>query len=95
MAILAECPLCHRKKSVRNKFCAGCGEGLDKEKRNGKVRFWIAYQLDGKQRKEFVGTSIEEARDADGKAQSTEKGRGDICRFQAHPCRADQIVHRP
>ena len=73
MAILAECPICHRKQSIRNKFCAGCGDGMDKQKRNNRVRFWIAYQLDGKQRKEFVGHSIEEARDADGKRRGQKR----------------------
>lgn len=73
MAILAECPICHRKQSVHNKLCKGCGDKIDRQKRNGKVRFWIAYQLDGKQRKEFVGTSIDEARDADGKRRGQKR----------------------
>lgn len=67
MAILAECPICHRKQSIRNKHCAGCSENLDRQKRNGNARFWITYRLAGRQRKEFVGHSIEEARDAEGK----------------------------
>ena len=67
MAILAECPICHRKQSTRNKKCAECGDNIDRQKRNGNARFWITYRLSGKQRKEFVGHSIEEARDADGK----------------------------
>jgi integrase len=67
MAVLAECPICHRKQSARNKNCA-CGKDLDKAKRSKLVRYWIQYRLPGgKQRKEFVGDSIEEARDADGK----------------------------
>jgi hypothetical protein len=71
MAILAECPTCHNKQSTRNKVCSGkngCGLDLDKAKRSKKVRYWIQYRLPGgKQRKEYVGTSIEEARDAEGK----------------------------
>jgi integrase len=71
MAILAECPMCHNKQSTRNKVCSGkngCGLGLDKAKRSKKVKYWIQYRLPGgKQRKEFVSYSIEEARDADGK----------------------------
>ena len=71
MAVLAECPMCHNKQSTRNKVCSGksgCGLDLDKAKRSKKVRYWIQYRLPGgKQRKEYVGTSIEEARDADGK----------------------------
>ncbi len=67
MAILAECPICRRKQATRNKVCK-CGQNLDKAKRSKKVRYWIQYRLpDGRQRKEFVGKSIEEARDADGK----------------------------
>jgi len=71
MAILAECPRCHNKQSTRNKMCSGkngCGLDLDKAKRSKKVKYWIQYRLPGgKQRKEYVGKSIEEARDADGK----------------------------
>ena len=74
MAILAECPICHKKQKVTNKKCwnektkRGCGADLDKAKRSRRVRYWIQYRLpNGKQRKEFVGCSIEEARDADGK----------------------------
>lgn len=67
MAILAECPVCHKKQKVTNKVC-DCGTGFDKAKKSGKVRYWIQFRLPGgKQRKEYVGTSIEEARDADGK----------------------------
>jgi len=52
MAILAECPLCHRKQAVKNQRCAGgCGNDLVKAKRGGKVRYWIYYRtLNGKQR---------------------------------------------
>jgi len=67
MAILAECPICHTKQSNKNKICS-CGQNLDSAKRNQRVKYWIHYRLpDGRQRKELVGTSIKEARDADGK----------------------------
>jgi integrase len=67
MAILAECPFCHNKQSARNKICK-CGAELDKLKRSKKIRYWINFRMpDGKQRREFVGNSIEKARDADGK----------------------------
>lgn len=68
MAILAECPICHRKQSTKNKLCS-CGGELDKlKKQKEKVKYWITYRfLGGKQRKEFVGYSVEEARDAEGK----------------------------
>ena len=71
MAVLAECPVCHHKQSVKNKVCSGksgCGENLDRAKRSKRVKYWIQYRMPGgKQRKEFVSCSIEEARDADGK----------------------------
>jgi len=68
MATLAECPECHKKQSIRNKICA-CGENLDNAKRcKEKVKYWINFRLpNGKQRREFIGYSVEEARDADGK----------------------------
>ena len=67
MAILAECPICRKKQATKNKICS-CGESLDKAKRSKRVKYWIQYRMPGgKQRKEFVGPSIEEARDADGK----------------------------
>jgi len=67
MSILAECSFCKRKQSVKNKLCR-CGENLDKMKRSKKVRYWIDFRLPGgKQRREPVGFSIEEARDADSK----------------------------
>ena len=62
MSILAECPYCKRKQSLKNKRCK-CGEDLDKLKRSRKVRFWINYRLPGgKQRREPVGYSIAEAK---------------------------------
>lgn len=73
MAILSECPTCHRKQSVRNRKC-NCGEDLVKAKRSNRIRYWINFRLpDGKQRREAVGFSIEEARDADGKRRSQKR----------------------
>lgn len=67
MAIKAECPLCHRKQKVSNKVCA-CGQRMDNAKRARKVKYHIVYRLpNGKQKQEFVGTSIKEARTAEGK----------------------------
>jgi integrase len=67
MSILAECPFCQRKQSLRNKLCK-CGEDLDKLKRSRKIRYWIDFRLPGgKQRRELVGYSITEARDAESK----------------------------
>lgn len=73
MAVLAECPVCHRKQSARSKLCK-CGQDLDKAKRAQKVRFWISYYISGKkQKRECVGFSIQEARDADGKRRSQKR----------------------
>ena len=77
MAVLAECPFCHRRQTVRSKKCMskkgkGCGADLEKARRSGKIKYWIAYRLPGgKQRFEKItgenATSIEYARDADAK----------------------------
>jgi integrase len=73
MAVLAECPICHRKQSAKNKVCK-CGEDLDKAKRSKKVEFWIDYRVPGgRQLRQHVGTSIEEARDADGKRRTQKR----------------------
>lgn len=71
MGILAQCPTCRKKGSIKNKTCK-CGENLDKAKRAGRVQYWIDYRLPGgKQRRESVaameglkGNSIEDARTA-------------------------------
>jgi integrase len=71
MAILAECPLCHRKQAVKNRKCKGCQEDLVKPKKAMKVRYWIDYKVpNGKPIREPVGFSIEEARDAQGKRRA-------------------------
>ena len=80
MAVLAECPGCHNKQALKNKVCS-CGEDLDKIKRSNKVNYWIVYRLpEGKQKKEMIGTSIEEARDANAKrrVQKREKRIFDV-----------------
>ena len=57
----------HKKQAAKNKLCTW-GAHLDKFKESKKVKYWINYTLpDGKQRREAVGYSIEEARDAKGK----------------------------
>ncbi len=73
MSILIECPICHKKHATKNKLCE-CGQDMDKAKRSKKVRYWISYRMPGgKQRREFVGSSIEEARDADGKRRGQKR----------------------
>jgi len=74
MAILQECPYCHRKQALKHKQCS-CGGDLDKAKKARKVRYWINYrQPDGKQKRAYVGSfkdlngnSIEDARKANSK----------------------------
>lgn len=66
MSILAECPLCRKRQSLRNQKCV-CGEDLNRAKRSGRVKYWITYRVQGKQRTEAVGSSLEEARKAEGK----------------------------
>jgi integrase len=84
MAILAECPFCHRKQATKNRICLGkdskgniCGADLVKAKKNQKVRYWIHYRLNGAQHWEPVAPaadpkaySIEEARAAEGKRKA-------------------------
>ena len=73
MAILAECPVCHKKQSASNRLC-DCGEDLVKAKKSKRVHYWINYRLPGgKQKRESVGFSIEEAKDAYGKRRSQKR----------------------
>jgi integrase len=84
MAIKAECPLCHRKKTVKNKVCT-CGQDMDKAKRAKKVKYHITYRVNGKQKQEFVSHSIEDARKADAgrKTQKRENKLEDMLDIQA------------
>lgn len=86
MAILAECPFCHKKQATKNKLCS-CGADLEKLKRSKKVKYWISYRLPGgKQRREPVSGegvnpfSIESAREMHSKrvVQKKEKRIFDI-----------------
>jgi len=71
MAIMQECPVCHKKQKTSNKRCS-CGEDLDKAKSSQRVRYWISYYTPkGKKRIEAVGKfedldpySITDAKDA-------------------------------
>lgn len=83
MAVLAECPYCHRRQTVKSKKCRskngkGCGADLEKARRAGKVNYWIAYRLPGgKQRFEKLtgekAGSIEYAKAADSKRKVQKK----------------------
>ena len=55
MAIVAECPACHIKQSVRNKICK-CGADLDKEKKGRRIKYHIIYRVNGKQKWESVSS---------------------------------------
>ena len=73
MAVLAECPVCHKKQSTSNRLCE-CGEDMIKGKKSKRVRYWINYRLPGgRQKREAVGFSVEEARDAEGKRRSQKR----------------------
>lgn len=82
MAVLAECPLCHKKQSTKNKKCS-CGLKLDEAKKSKKVRYWITFRMpDGKQRRESVGAfegldahSISDAKEAEAKRMVQKKER--------------------
>jgi len=73
MAILAQCPICTTRQSLKNKVCK-CSQDMDAAKRSKRVKYWLTYRLPGgKQRTELVGYSIEEARDAEGKRRSQKR----------------------
>ncbi len=73
MAILAQCPICKNRQSLKNKVCK-CGQDMDAAKRSKRVKYWITYRLPGgKQRTEHVGYSIEEARNAEGKRRGQKR----------------------
>lgn len=75
MAVTAQCPVCRKRQSLRNKVC-GCGERLDTAKRSGRVKYWVEYRLPGGKKKvEYVGNSLEDAKDTDAERR-TQKARG-------------------
>ena len=73
MAILAECPFCHRRQRVKNKKCVGCEANLDRQKENRNVKYWIVYRLEGRQKwepaidEEGKNLNLVDARAAEGK----------------------------
>ena len=76
MGILAQCPVCNVKQSIKNKSCKNikCSENLDKAKKSKRVKYWINYRFPGgKQKREVVGYSISEARDALGKKMAQKR----------------------
>jgi integrase len=74
VAILAQCPVCKTRQSVKKKICGKCDHDLDKAKKGKRLIYWISYRLpSGKQKQEAVGTSIDEARAAEGKRKAQKK----------------------
>ncbi len=73
MAIAAQCPICRRKQSLRNKLCKECGENLDKAKKSGRIIYYVYHTINKKKKWEMIGKSIENARAADGKRKGQKK----------------------
>lgn len=79
MAILAECPVCHRKWKTTKRKCwnpkteKGCGQDLNAAKAGGRCRYYVTYRINGKQRSEFAGCTISEAQASDGKRKSQKR----------------------
>jgi integrase len=72
MSVLAECPVCHKKQSLRNRVCP-CGEDLIKAKRSERVRYWMNYRLPGgKQVRKIEGSgfSLKDTMAAEGKTKA-------------------------
>jgi len=98
MGILAECPVCHRKQTRKNKRCK-CGEDLDKAKTAKKIRYWISYRLpDGKQKRESVGAfenlkaySITDAKVADSKRKVQKKEKRFLEMVQGYDLTFDDL----
>jgi hypothetical protein len=86
MSIMAECPKCRQKQSAKNKKCKGCDTNLDRAKRSKRVRYWVAYYINKKLKRELVQGegfnpySIEDARvyEAKRKVQKAENRILDI-----------------
>lgn len=73
MSIVAQCPACRRRQSIKNKVC-GCGMDLDEAKKAKQVKYWIDYYLpSGKRRREPVGPSIKDAQAAEGKKRGQKR----------------------
>ena len=66
MTVLAECPICHRRGSLRKKTCK-CGQNMDKAKKNKRVKYWVVNRIPGTTKIvwESHGDSLENARAAD------------------------------
>ncbi|WP_408998321.1 integrase [Syntrophus buswellii] len=77
MAIFAECPVCRKKQSAKNRICS-CGVDLVKAKGSNRVKYWRDYYYissDGKRKRvrESIGYSIKAAQAAEGKKKVEKK----------------------
>jgi len=73
MAILQGCPVCRKKQTIHKKTCS-CGEDLQKARRSQRVKYHIHYRLpSGKQIKQLIGKSLDDARAADGKRKGQKR----------------------
>ena len=90
MGILVECPLCHRKQSTKNKHCAACGDHLDKQKRNGKARYWVVYRIAGRNVESSPATPYRRpgTRRASAKGRSVRAASWRCCRSPESPLRS-------
>jgi integrase len=78
MAVLAECPKCHRKqayKSVKEWSCRACGENLASARHSQTLRYWVSFWVEGKQRREFVGYSKRDADAIDGERKNQKRNK--------------------
>lgn len=82
MAIMSECPTCHRKQAVRNKACGSCGSNLDQGKAAKKVRYHIVGRVNGKPKwwalSAFEGVdpfSYDDAKDVEAKLRVAKRER--------------------
>ena len=50
MGILAQCPVCKTRQSIKNKTCRKCTHNLDNAKKRKQLIYWIhtAYPADDK-----------------------------------------------
>ncbi|UCF85728.1 MAG: tyrosine-type recombinase/integrase [Desulfobacteraceae bacterium] len=95
MAILAECPQCHKKQSVKRKKCK-CGLELNKTKKSKQVKYHLVYRVNGKQKwrsissfngpdgKPFDTCSFEDARDVEAQFRVSKK-QGNLQIFDPIP----------
>ena len=77
MAILIQCPICHKRQSMKKRRQCLCGEDLQKVKKSerggGEILGELLLCREVSKRSEVVGTSLQEARDAEGKRKAQKR----------------------